>query len=79
MAKNAVKLENFSKQLKEITALLEGSREFITGDYINDFRRDTHLIEHDVQDILNTDRNMKVGIIGGHKGRQVDILECAHF
>lgn len=36
MAKNAVKLENFSKQLKEITALLEGAGEFITGDYIND-------------------------------------------
>ena len=79
MAKNAVKLENFSKQLKEITALLEGSREFITGDYINDFRRDTHLIEHDVQDILNTDRNMKVGIIGGIKAGKSTFLNALIF
>ena len=79
MAKNAVKLENFSKQLKEITALLEGSREFITGDYINDFRRDTHLIEHDVQDILNTDRNMKVGIIGGIKVGKSTFLNALIF
>lgn len=79
MAKNAVKLENFSKQLKEITALLERSREFITGDYINDFRRDTHLIEHDVQDILNTDRNMKVGIIGGIKAGKSTFLNALIF
>lgn len=79
MAKNAVKLENFSKQLKEITALLEGSREFITGDYINDFRRDTHFIEHDVQDILNTDRNMKVGIIGGIKAGKSTFLNALIF
>lgn len=79
MVKNAVKLENFSKQLKEITALLEGSREFITGDYINDFRRDTHLIEHDVQDILNTDRNMKVGIIGGIKAGKSTFLNALIF
>lgn len=79
MAKNAVKLENFSKQLKEITALLEGSRGFITGDYINDFRRDTHLIEHDVQDILNTDRNMKVGIIGGIKAGKSTFLNALIF
>lgn len=79
MAKNAVKLKNFSKQLKEITALLEGSREFITGDYINDFRRDTHLIEHDVQDILNTDRNMKVGIIGGIKAGKSTFLNALIF
>lgn len=79
MAKNAVKLENFSKQLKEITALLEGSREFITGDYINDFRRDTHLLEHDVQDILNTDRNMKVGIIGGIKAGKSTFLNALIF
>ena len=79
MAKNAVKLENFSKQLKEITALLEGAGEFITGDYINDFRRDTHLIEHDVQDILNTDRNMKVGIIGGIKAGKSTFLNALIF
>ena len=79
MAKNAVKLENFSKQLKEITALLEGAGEFITGDYINDFRRDTHLIEHDVQDILNTDRNMKVGIIGGIKVGKSTFLNALIF
>ena len=79
MAKNAVKLENFSKQLKEITALLERAGEFITGDYINDFRRDTHLIEHDVQDILNTDRNMKVGIIGGIKAGKSTFLNALIF
>ena len=32
MVTNAVKLENFSKHLKEITSLLEGAGEFITGD-----------------------------------------------
>lgn len=35
MAKNAVKLENFSKQLKEITALLEGSRECLLPEIIS--------------------------------------------
>lgn len=79
MVTNAVKLENFSKHLKEITSLLEGAGEFITGDYINDFRRATHLIEHDVQDILNTDRNMKVGIIGGIKAGKSTFLNALIF
>lgn len=79
MTKNMDKLDKFSKELKEIIYLLKGADNLIAEDYLSDFKRSSKLIETDINDILNTDRSMKIGIIGGIKAGKSTFLNALIF
>ena len=79
MTSNVYKIEVFQNRLNEIGDFLEQNVELLDREYVENFRRSSFQIRNHINEIINTERNLRIGIVGGVKAGKSTFLNALIF
>lgn len=79
MAINGDKVTAFRAQLNNISSFLEQNAELLDQEYIVNFKRSAFQIGKHIDEIISTDRNLRIGIVGGVKAGKSTFLNALIF
>ena len=69
----------FITKIEEIAKGLESGKSFVNSDYIHDFSEKVRQSKEHAEEIINTDRDLKIGIIGQVKAGKSSFLNALIF
>lgn len=73
------KIEVFQNRLNEIGDFLEHNIDLLDREYVENFRRSSFQIRNHINEIINTERNLRIGIVGGVKAGKSTFLNALIF
>ena len=74
-----MKLQEFLDTLHGIESTLKTGNELIDSGYLTEFSKEVKNIEKSAAEIVNTNRNLKIGIVGGVKAGKSSFLNALIF